>query len=103
METVGNALFPIRLGMHIVLGMLALLVFGLQFIRYRKSHHLVLAIALPCTLLPYLVNSINFFYGIGVAEFAALILSLILSLTVDRKKNPEPAPQTETEQEENQV
>jgi len=86
METVDNALFPIRMGMHIVLGLLALLVFGLQFIRYRKSHHLVLAIALPCTLLPYLWNNMSFFYGVGIAEFIALILSFILSLTVDRNK-----------------
>ena len=97
MDAMDNSLFPIRMGMHIFLGMLALLVFGLQFIRYRKSHHLVLAIALPCTLLPYLTDNINFFYGVGVAEFAALILSFILSITVDRNKNTEPA---ESEQEE---
>ncbi len=97
METVENTLFPIRMGMHIVLGLLAFLVFGLQFIRYRKSHHLVLAIALPCTLLPYLSSSMSFFYGIGVAEFAALILSLILSVTVDKNKNPDTQ---ETKQEE---
>ena len=97
MDAMDNSLFPIRMGMHIFLGMLALLVFGLQFIRYRKSHHLVLAIALPCTLLPYLTDNMNFFYGIGVAEFAALILSFILSITVDRNKNTESA---ESEQEE---
>jgi len=97
MDAMDNSLFPIRMGMHIFLGMLALLVFGLQFIRYRKSHHLVLAIALPCTLLPYLTDNMNFFYGIGVAEFAALILSFILSVTVDRNKNSELA---ESEQEE---
>ena len=82
-----NALFPIHIEMHIVLGLLAFLVFGLQFIRYRKSHHLILAIAMPCTLLPYLTDNMSFFYGIGVAEFVALILSVILSLTVDRNKN----------------
>ena len=103
MEEIGNSLFPIHMGMHIVLGMLALLVFGLQFIRYRKSHHLVMAIALPCTLLPYLVDSMSFFYTLGVLEFCALILAFILSVTVDKNKNPEPVQeQTEskTEQEE---
>ena len=102
METIDNSLFPIHMGMHIVLGMLALLVFGLQFIRYRKSHHLVMAIALPCTLLPYLVDSMSFFYGLGVVEFIALILAFVLSVTVDKNKNPEPVPrQSESEQEEN--
>ncbi|MBR0485947.1 MAG: hypothetical protein IJJ69_14420 [Oscillospiraceae bacterium] len=104
METIDNSLFPIRMGVHIVLGLLALLVFGLQFIRYRKSHHLVMAIALPCTLLPYLVNSMNFFYTLGVAEFIALILAFVLSMTVDRNKNSEPVSEnaeSKAEQEEN--
>ena len=104
METMDNSLFPIHMGMHIVLGMLALLVFGLQFIRYRKSHHLVMAIALPCTLLPYLVNNMKFFYALGVAEFIALILAFVLSVTVDKNKNPEPASEqtdSEAKQEEN--
>lgn len=97
METIDNSLFPIRMGMHIFLGLLALLIFGLQFIRYRKWHHLILAIAMPCTLLPYLINSMDFFYGLGTAEFAALILSFILAVTVDRKK----ASASESKEEEN--
>ncbi len=97
MEAISNSLFPIKMGMHVFLGLLALLVFGLQFIRYRKWHYLVLAIAFPCTLLPYLVDSMSFFYGLGVGEFAALILSFVLSCTIDKTKDPEP----ETENAEN--
>ncbi|MDE5565293.1 MAG: hypothetical protein K2I93_09060 [Oscillospiraceae bacterium] len=82
-----NSYFPIRLGVHLLLALLALLVFGMQFIRFRKSHYLVLAIALPCTLLPYLSDSTTFFYTVGVAEFVALIASFILSNTVDRDKS----------------
>ena len=82
-----NSYFPIRLGVHLLLALLALLVFGMQFIRFRKSHYLVLAIALPCTLLPYLSDSTPFFYTVGVAEFVALIASFILSNTVDRDKS----------------
>ena len=82
-----NSFFPISMPLHIILALLALLVFGMQFIRYRKSHHLILAIALPCTLLPYLSDNQTFFYMVGVFEGAALILSVILSQTVDRDKN----------------
>lgn len=98
METIDNSLFPIRMGMHIFLGLLALLVFGLQFIRYRKWHHLVMAIAMPSTLLPYLVNSMDFFYGLGIAEFGALILSCILTVTVDKTNEPEPEPEAREEE-----
>lgn len=92
-----NSYFPIRIELHIVLALLAFLVFGLQFIRYRKSHHLVLAIALPCTLLPYLSQSRILFYAVGIGELAALAASAILARTVDKEK--EPAPKQEDEQE----
>lgn len=96
-----NSFFPISLTLHIILALLALLVFGMQFIRYRKSHHLVLAIALPCTLLPYLSDNQTFFYIIGVFEFAALILSAILSHTVDRDPEEETAEAEKETAEEN--
>lgn len=83
-----NSFFPISMTMHIFLALLAFLVFGMQFIRFRKSHHLVLAIALPCTLLPYLSDNQTFFYMVGVFEAVALILAAVLSQTVDRDKEP---------------
>ena len=83
-----NSFFPISMTLHIILALLALLVFGMQFIRFRKSHHLVLAIALPCTLLPYLSGNQTFFYLIGVFEGVALILAAVLSQTVDCDKEP---------------
>lgn len=88
-QNLENTLFPISLGLHMVLALAALLVFGLQFLRLRKSHHLILAIALPCTLLPYLdENNQSLFYGVGIAELLALLLALVLSMTVDREKKP---------------
>ena len=84
-----NMYFPIRIELHIVLALLAFLVFGLQFIRFHKSHHLVLAIALPCTLLPYLSQSKTLFYAVGIAEMIALIAACVLAHTVDREKEPQ--------------
>ncbi|MEE5993378.1 MAG: hypothetical protein V3G42_09070 [Oscillospiraceae bacterium] len=71
---------------QIVLSLLCFLVFGLQFIRYRKSHHLILAIAVPCTLFLYLWDNPGFFYSMGVAEAIALVLALIFANTIDRDK-----------------
>ena len=94
-----NSFFPISFTLHIVLALLALLVFGIQFIRFRKGHHLVLAIALPCTLLPYLSDNQLFFYMVGVFEGAALLLAAILSQTLDRDKSTEAAEKAETTEE----
>ena len=80
--------FPIRIELHIVLALLAFLVFGLQFIRYHKSHHLILAIALPCTLVPYVFDSKTVFFAVGIGEIVALALALILSQTLDKEKEP---------------
>lgn len=83
-----NSLFPIDMTFHIVLAVLALIVFGVQFVRYRKSHYLLLAVAFPCSLLPYLdPTSLSLFHGVGVFEFVALALSAILSATIDRDKS----------------
>ncbi len=99
-----NSFFPISLTMHIILALLALLVFGMQFIRFRKTHHLVLAIALPCTLLPYLSDNQTFFYTVGVFEGVALLLAAILAQTLDRDKSEaaakESADNEDTEDEE---
>lgn len=87
-----STLFPIKPEVHIVLALVSLLVFGMQFIRLRKKHHLLLAIGIPCSLLPYLSDNKLLFYGVGVAEVVMLIAALILAKTVDRDKQE---PQTE--------
>ena len=87
MDTTFYPYFTISVQVHIVLAVLALLVFGSQFIRSRKWYYLVLTIALPCTLLPRLSNSQTFFNIVGVCEGVALLLAFLLSRTVDRKKS----------------
>lgn len=90
-----NTLFPISMEMHIGFALFALFVFGLQFIRLRKKYYLVLAAAIPCSLLAYVVDNTTFFYALGIAEGAALLLALILAKTVDRDKTPAETPKAE--------
>ncbi len=81
-----NTLFPIEMKMHIIFALIALFVFGMQFIRLRKKYHLVLACAVPASLLAYVFDNRVFFYVLGFAEAAALIAALVLAKTVDRDK-----------------
>lgn len=80
-----STLFPIKPEMHIIFALISLLVFGMQFIRYRKKYHLLLAIGIPCSLLPYLSDNKMLFYGVGIAEVVLLIAALVLAKTVDRE------------------
>lgn len=90
-----RTLFPISPEMHIVLVIVAFTVFGLQFIRLRKKYQLLLAIAMPCTLLPYAIDNRTFFYVLGLLEAVALIAALILAKTVDRDPAEDKAPAAE--------
>lgn len=83
-----NQLFPIRPEVHIIFAIAAFFIFGMQFIRLRKKFYLVLAIAVPCSLLPYVIEGTGFFYGIGVAEAIALVAAFVMSKTIDRDKTP---------------
>ncbi len=98
-----NSLFPIEIGIHIAFALVSLIVFGLQYLRFRKKYHLVLAIAIPLSLLPYLAeDNMTLFYAVGAIDALALIAALVLSKTIDKDPAPTeeiPAPEeTETEE-----
>lgn len=82
-----NTLFPISMEVHIVFALVSLIIFGMQFIRLRKKYYLVLALAIPCSLLAYVIPGSTFFCCLGVAEAAAMLVALILAKTVDRDKS----------------
>lgn len=73
--------FPIGMNAHIILSLAALLVFGLQFVRFRKPRFLILAVILPITMIPHFVNSRLLFNIIGVIEAVCLAVVCILYIT----------------------
>ncbi len=84
-----NQLFPIEMKVHMIFAIVSFLVFGMQFIRYHKKYHLLLAVAVPCSLLPYVIEGTGFFYAVGIAEMILLVIAFILAKTVDRDKKPQ--------------
>ena len=83
-----------NISIQIILSLLSLLVFGLQYIRYRKSYYLIFAVAVPCTLLLYLWDNPVFFYSMGMAELTAVVLAFLFANTIDKDKT---SPQDEEE------
>ena len=86
MEHLELNVFPIGTTKHIAFCIAATLFFLLQFTRTKRWYQLILAVAIPLSLLVY-VNPDNetFFYGIGILEACLLLLALILNIVQSRQ------------------
>jgi len=56
--------------------------------KYRKPHQLVMAIAIPFSLIIWISTSRTLFYAMGIAEIFFIITALVLNI-IHRKKHPE--------------
>ena len=76
-----KTLFPITMEKHIIFCAVAAVFFLLQFIRTKRIYQLILAIAVPISLLIYIApENETLFYGVGIAEAALLLLAFILNI-----------------------
>lgn len=79
-------LFPIAQDKHLIFCILATLLFVLQFARTRRWYQLVMAIAIPASLLIYLQpENKTIYYGVGILEAVLLLLALILNIVQSAK------------------
>ena len=76
-----KTLFPITMDKHIIFCAVAAVFFLLQFIRTKRIYQLILAIAIPLSLLIYIApENEMLFYGVGIGEAVLLVLAFILNL-----------------------
>ena len=81
-----KTLFPITMEKHIVFCAIAAVFFLLQFIRTKRIYQLILAIAVPVSLLIYIApENETLFYGVGIAEAVMLVLAFILNIVQSRR------------------
>ena len=81
-----KTLFPITMEKHIVFCAIAAVFFLLQFIRTKRIYQLILAIAVPVSLLIYIApENETLFYGVGIAEAVLLVLAFILNIVQSRR------------------
>lgn len=82
-----KTLFPITMDKHIIFCAVAAVFFLLQFIRTKRIYQLILAIAIPLSLLIYLApENEMLFYGVGIAEAVLLVLAFILNLVQNARE-----------------
>lgn len=81
-------LFPISMEKHIIFCVAALIFFLVQFIRTKRWYQLILAIAIPASLLIYLQpENETIFYAVGIGEAVILALAFIINLIQSAKLN----------------
>ena len=76
-----KTLFPITMEKHMIFCAVATVFFLLQFIRTKRIYQLILAIAVPLSLVVYAApENTTVFYGVGIAEAVLLALAFILNI-----------------------
>ncbi|MDO4155660.1 MAG: hypothetical protein Q4D37_02635 [Oscillospiraceae bacterium] len=83
--------FPLPLPYHVVLCVLGCVFFFAQFIRLKKPYQLMMAIAMPASLLIYIQpeNKILFYVVgllIGLDMLLAVIISIVLRIRSPKKE-----------------
>ncbi len=87
-------IFPLPFYAHLVFCLVSFAVFMFQFVRVRKPYQIIMAAAIPATLLIYLNESRTWFYIVGIAE-AVLIAAAIVTLFLGKKNKKNAADEAE--------
>ena len=94
-------LFPFPFRLHLGFCCIALVFFVLRFIKEKLPYQLIMAVAIPFSLIIWISNSKTLFYTVGIIELVLIVSAFVTSI-VFKKKEPVPEtaePVQETEQE----
>ncbi len=92
-------LFPFPFSLHLVFCCIALIFFIFRFIKEKLPYQLIMAVAIPFSLIIWLSESKTLFYGVGIAELIFIIAAFVTSIIFRKKepeKNAEPVQETDT-------
>ncbi len=105
-EVMQPTLFPFPFEAHLIFAILALVFFVFQFAREKKPYQMILAIAIPFSLILSISDNRTLFYIVGIVEAILLLAALITSIVFKDKtahkekaeENTEISPETEAEE-----
>ena len=79
-------IFPIGQDKHLIFCILATLLFVLQFARTKRWYQLVMAIAIPASMLIYVQpENKTIYYAVGILEAVLLLLAMVLNIVQSAK------------------
>lgn len=86
------SLFPFPLGLYAIFCIVATAFFIFRFVKEKAPYQIIMAVAVPLSLLIGTASSKTFFYFIGIVELLLLISALAATI-ICKKKAPEAAPE----------
>ena len=87
-EVLQPTLFHFPFQHHLIFCCVALVFFGYLYMKYKKPHQLIMAIAIPFSLVLWISTNRVLFYAVGIIEVILLITALVLNI-IHKKKHPE--------------
>ncbi len=92
-EVENPSLFPFPFKMHLIFACIGAIFFAYRFFTQKRPCQLIMAIAIPASLLIWLSESRTLFYGLGIAEavliLAAAVTSVIFKAPVESEEDEE--------------
>lgn len=80
-----TSIFPLPFTIHLAFACISFLVFLYQYTRNKRKYQMIMAIAIPATLLLYVNTSKTWFYIIAFAELAMMLVAIVFSFIEKRQ------------------
>lgn len=90
-----TSLFPFPFSLHLIFCCISLIFFIWRFIKEKLPYQLIMAVAIPFSLLIWLSDNKTLFYSIGIIETVLLIGAFVTSLVYKKKVVETPSGDTE--------
>lgn len=78
-ETTDPGLFPFPYGIHLMFSICALVFFAYRFYTQKRPFQLIMAIAIPLSLILWLSENKTFFYAVGIIELVLILAAIVTS------------------------
>lgn len=74
------SLFPFPFKMHLIFACIGAIFFAYRFFTQKRPYQLIMAIAIPASLIIWLSESRTLFYGLGIAEAVLILAAFVTSI-----------------------
>lgn len=90
-----TSLFPFPFSLHLVFCCISLVFFVFRFIKEKSPYQIIMAVAIPFSLIIWLSENKTLFYMVGIVEAVLLISAFVASIVCRKKVIETPSGDTE--------